>query len=103
MDLLRASTSKYQPLEPDSQPLPTIHMKILQRCFGGLLEAQFSASNCRSWMGNFTRATFLFHVSSDLIRLDAKVCSESSPELGDDAAVMTRGENNMVLLDAELW
>ena len=53
-------------------------------------------------MGNFTRATFLFHVSSDLIRLDAKVCSESSPGLGDDAAVMTRGENNMVLLDAEL-
>ena len=50
-------------------------------------------------MGNFTRATFLFHVSSDLIRLDAKVCSESSPELGDDAAVVTRGENNMVLLD----
>ena len=39
-------------------------------------------------------------MSSDLIRLDAKVCSENSPELGDDAAVVTRGENNMVLLDA---
>ena len=51
-------------------------------------------------MGNFTQAKFLFHVSSDLIRLDAKVCSEEQPRAGDDAAVMTRGENNMVLLDA---
>ena len=26
--------------------------------------------------------------------------ARNSPELGDDAAVVTRGENNMVLLDA---
>ena len=28
MDLLLVPASKYQPLEPDSQPLPKIHIKI---------------------------------------------------------------------------
>ena len=100
MDLLLVPAAKYQPLEPDSQPLPKIHMKIT-KMFWRIVRSSILSFKLWIWdgMGNFTRATFLFHVSSDLIRLDAKVCSESSPELGDDAA-MTRGENNMVLLDA---